>query len=102
MQAPGSRGANHGSIGDSIAKIGLTLLRVLRKGLWLGEYLSLQAGRTPKMRLPPAPASGSLEPDDRETNDPAGSGRETPARVSALAPLAASHRTGLRVSTAAT
>jgi hypothetical protein len=81
--------------------IGLTLLRVLRKGLWLGEYLSLRAGRTPEMRLAPAPASGFLEPDHRETERSRRLGSVTPARVTALAPLVGSHRTGLHVSTVA-
>lgn len=35
---------------------GLTLFRVLRESLWLGECLGVTvAGRTPRLRLPPAP-----------------------------------------------
>jgi hypothetical protein len=59
-------------------RIGLTLFRVLRKGLWLGEYLGglRVAGRTPKMRLPPAPTSRTLEPP-RETRSHRRFGSET-------------------------
>src|SRR3990172_7350468 len=38
-----ARAANHGSIGDSAVEAGLTLVRVLRGGLGLGEYLGLTA-----------------------------------------------------------
>jgi len=41
----GSRVANQGSIGDSTTGVGLTLIRVLREGRWLGEDLGDRSGR---------------------------------------------------------
>ena len=41
----GRAGANHGSIGDSATRAGLTLIRVLREGLWFPEYLGRTVGR---------------------------------------------------------
>jgi hypothetical protein len=58
-EARGSCGCDHGSIRDAVSRTGLTLLRDLRKGLWLGETLGgpAAAGRTPELRLPPAPTT---------------------------------------------
>ena len=67
-QASGSRWANHGSICDSAAWAGLTLLQVQRGGLSLGESLvRLMAGRTPSLRLLPAPGSRTPEPPSMAT-----------------------------------
>src|SRR5213593_1879107 len=53
-QALGSRDARTTVLSETRPEAGLTLVRVLRGGLELGEYLGrLRAGRTGRSRLPP-------------------------------------------------
>jgi len=68
MQALGSRGREPRFYLRLGPEAGLTLVRVLRGGLELGECLGgLLAGRTDCSRLPPAPSSRILEPPARGT-----------------------------------
>jgi hypothetical protein len=77
--------------------IGLTLIRVLRKGLWLGEYLGGLLCRANEM---PETASRTHVPNagaDGERHDPTGA--SVPGRVTALASLVVLGRSVLLVST---